>query len=169
MPVLTAGDAMLLHVSNCTDAQLTALPTGGGRYPLPLPLLVQQAVSDRLTLAGQYMRLGDGMHLAGHFRGAISRHYYAMYHAARAITFAHHQGDNHQSHSVLPRNLPAHMPDVSRWEAELTSARLLRNQADYDPYPLQPLDWQFDSRSLASSAAAFVQAFEDFALSEGFV
>jgi hypothetical protein len=54
-------------------------------------------------------------------------------------------------------------------EAELTDARLLRNQADYDCYPVGHASWEMDARALAATAAAFLVAFEDFALTNGHV
>ena len=163
------AERVLLHISTCTKAQLAALPAGGGRHPFPLPQLVTQVTSDRLLLAGEHLRAGDQLIFALQFRSAISRHYYAMYHAARAIVFADVGGDDHQSHSVLPRNLPQKLPDIARREQELVDARLLRNEADYDIYPPTASDWESDARGLAVIAAEFVQVFEDFALASGYV
>jgi len=92
-----------------------------------------------------------------------------MYHGARAVTFAVVQGDDYERHSVLPRNLPGTLDDPSRREAELTSARLLRNQADYDPYPSSHPDWEAEARALAATAADFLQACEVFATTNGYV
>ncbi|WP_330467515.1 hypothetical protein [Micromonospora zamorensis] len=126
-------------------------------------------VSDRLKLAGEHLRAGDSLGLSNHFRSAISRHYYAMYHAARAIVFAEEKGDDHERHSVLPRHLPSTLSDARLWEVRLTDARLLRNQADYDPYPAGPKEWATDSRILAVTAAQFLAACENFALTNGHV
>ena len=107
--------------------------------------------------------------LGNQFRASNGRHYYAMYHGARSVTYAVNTGDDYEKHSVLPRNLPVAMMNVSGRESELTDARLLRNQADYDPYPSIPADWEADARNLASTAASFLQACEDFALANGFI
>ena len=69
------------------------------------------------------------------FRSAISRYYYSMYHALRAASYVHVPGDDHESHSDLPRNIPTDFPDRDHWSNQLKSAREFRNQADYDPYP----------------------------------
>src|SRR5947207_2292316 len=39
-------------------------------------------------------------------RSAISRYYYAMYHALRAATYVAHEGDDHEAHAALPKNVP---------------------------------------------------------------
>jgi uncharacterized protein (UPF0332 family) len=169
MPTVTPTDQILLHISTCKRAVIAAYPTGGGKYPFPLARLIQQTVSDRLMLAGEHLRAGDQLILATQYRSAISRHYYAMYHAARAVVFAENRGDDYEHHSVLPRNLPLSMKDRSFRENELIEARLLRNQADYDVYPMGPAGWDSDARSLAVIAGEFVQACEDFALANGHI
>ena len=92
-----------------------------------------------------------------------------MYHSARAITFAVTVGDDHQSHPSLPRNLPPGLPKRAQREVELTDARLIRNQADYDCYPTIETEWRQDARRLAPVAADFVGTCEDFALLNGFI
>lgn len=132
MPVVTPADLLLLHISTSKSAAISAIPTGGGRYPFPISQLMQQVVIDRLLLAGEHLRAGDKLLFGTQYRSAISRHYYAMYHAARAIVFAENKGDDHERHNILPRNLPSTLPDSATRESELTDAHLLRNQADYD-------------------------------------
>src|ERR1044071_3277498 len=136
MPQVSLTEQLLLTISTSKTAALAAYPTSGAKYPLPLATLVRQATSDRLQLAGAHLRAGDNLLFAANYRSAISRYYYAMYHAARAITYAAHQGDDHERHSILPRNLPANWNTAPSREIELTDARFLRNQADYDCYPI---------------------------------
>jgi uncharacterized protein (UPF0332 family) len=169
MPVVSQADQIHLYVSNCKAAQLATLAAGPGQYPFPLTGMIRQATSDRMTLSGEHLRVGDALILAQQYRSSISRHYYAMYHAARAIVFAVMRGDDYQRHNDLPRNLPPTMTDVATREVELTAARLLRNEADYDPYPANSGDWEPDARQLAATSANFVQACEDFALLNGHV
>ncbi|MFF5424991.1 MULTISPECIES: HEPN domain-containing protein [unclassified Streptomyces] len=168
MPVVTPADLVLLHISTSSSAALSAFPVGG-RYPFPVAQLIQQAVTDRLLLAGEHLRSGDHLLFAGQYRSAISRHYYAMYHAARAIVFAEKRGDDFERHHILPRNLPTNLPDKSVREVELTNARLLRNQADYDAYPVSESEWAGDARALSVAAANFMQACQDFASTNGYV
>ena len=65
-------------------------------------------------------------------RDSISRSYYAMYHAARAVVYLAHQGDDHQEHDQLYKAIPSDFPDVEVWKNELKDARLKRNEADYE-------------------------------------
>lgn len=167
MPVLSIADSTLLYVSTLKVVDVGAIPPG--RFPLPVARLMSQVTSDRLALAGEQLRAGDELITGGQFRSAISRHYYAMYHAARAITYAHHGGDDHEQHSRLPRHLPATWHDLLLREGQLSDARLLRNQADYDPYPSSLNEWEAEARTLGATASGFVSASEDFALMNGYV
>jgi uncharacterized protein (UPF0332 family) len=167
MPTLAIADSMFLYVGTLRKSDLSSIPSG--RYPLPMGRMIAQVVSDRLSLAGQQIQAGDQLITNLEFRSAISRHYYSMYHAARAIVFAHHVGDDFQKHMDLPRNLPSILTDVTLRETQLTNARLLRNQADYDPYPAQLSEWEPDARALSVTASDFVGGCEDFALSNGYI
>ncbi|MBQ1118597.1 HEPN domain-containing protein [Streptomyces sp. B15] len=169
MPVVTPADLLLLHISTSKSAVISAIPTGGGRYPFPIVQLMQQVVVDRLLLAGEHLRAGDHLLFSAQYRSAISRHYYAMYHAARAIVYAENRGDDYERHNVLSRNLPSRLSDSATRESELTDARLLRNQADYDAYPLNETEWENDARSLAITAASFLQCCESFASTNGYI
>lgn len=169
MPTLELADAVLLHVSTCTKTELAAFQSRKGRNPFPLAKLIKQATTDRLVLAGTHLRIADRHLFDLQYRQSISRHYYSMYHAARGIVFAEVQGDDYQQHSVLPRHLPPGLPEVAKREQELTNARLLRNQADYDVYPIALSEWEADARQVAAIAADFVQTFEDFAQANGYV
>lgn len=168
MPVVTSTDLVLLHIATSKSADISALPKGG-RYPFPIAQLLRQVVMDRLLLAGEHLRAGDHLLFSSQYRSAISRHYYAMYHGARAIVFAENRGDDYERHNVLPRNLPANLPNAATRETELIDARLLRNQADYDAYPLNESDWEADARALAVTAANFLQDCESFASENGYI
>ncbi len=65
-----------------------------------------------------------------------------MYHAMRAAAFVYHDGDDHESHSDLPLHVPPDFPNSANWQNELKNARLMRNAADYDPYPRADSFWQ---------------------------
>jgi signal peptidase len=138
-----------------------------GRFLIPLPEPIRQAASERLRLAGDELSGGDDALRNGEFRYAIGRHYRAMYHAARAVIFALNQGDDHERHGVLARNLPTRMDDVHGREAELTEARLLSNQAEYDPHPPGHPAWEEQARALSVTASRFVGACEEYAFSNG--
>jgi uncharacterized protein (UPF0332 family) len=167
MPQLAIADSMFLYIGTLSSVDFASIPAG--RYPLPMTRMVSQITSDRLSLAGQQIQAGDQLILNEEFRSAISRHYYSMYHAARAIVFADNGGDDFQKHFELPRHLPSTLQDASKRETQLTNARLLRNQADYDPYPAQLTEWEPDARALSVIASEFVSGCEDFALTNGHI
>ncbi len=169
MPTVKPMDQVMLHVATRKKADLAALAAAPGKYPFPVTQLIPQITSDRLALSGEHLRCGDQLIFALQFRSAISRYYYAMYHAARSIVFAEMQGDDYQAHADLPRHLPLGLPNVQIRQQELLGARLLRNEADYDPYPSGASDWEQDARRLTVTAADFVQACEDFALTNGYI
>lgn len=99
--------------------------------------LVHQAAADRLAFADEFLRAADRLMRIRppEYRNAISRYYYAMYHAMRAVVFFCYAGDDHQEHKKLPDATPDDFPDSATWTNGLKSARNLRNEADYDPYP----------------------------------
>lgn len=112
------------------------------------------AVNDRLGLAAEHLREGKHALLADRSdgRAAVSRFYYAMYHALRAVCLLHHGGDDYQEHQVLPKHLPADLPDADTWSENLIRARLSRNRADYDVYPKSRDHWLREARSIEEMA-----------------
>lgn len=168
MPQVVAAEALLQSVSQATVSQVALLPASIGRNYSRTTLL-KQIVSDRLELAGGHLRTADTLAQATSYRSAISRYYYSMYHAARAIVYGHHNGDDYQRHNVLPGHLPPSLPNVARWTSELDSARLVRNMADYDLYPRAAADWRNDSVSIAVVASEFLPECEDFAVNAGLI
>lgn len=91
------------------------------------------------------------------YRQAISRCYYCMYHSLRAVAFAYYGGDDHESHSELPKKVPDDFPDFMKWRNQLKSAREYRNQADYDPYPKSPSYWKQISLTVEADADEVVK------------
>lgn len=90
----------------------------------PITQLVEDACRDRLEFAAtmQVAALTLARSRPAHYNSSISRSYYAMYHAARAVAFYGHRGDDHQEHSKLPGKLPTDFPEQQKWENELKSA-----------------------------------------------
>lgn len=99
--------------------------------------LRDQACADRIALAEHFLAAGDKMMRSRppEYRSAISRFYYSMYHAMRAVAFYAHGGDDHQEHRILPQKTPSDFPSSAQRENDLKDARTTRNSADYDPYP----------------------------------
>lgn len=101
-----------------------------------------QAVVDRLELASRFFAAANAAFGEGRYRDATGRAYYAAYHALRAATFKATGGDDHEKHSDLPNHLPEDLPDPAASKNGLTTARLARNRADYDPYPKNDSAWR---------------------------
>jgi uncharacterized protein (UPF0332 family) len=119
--------------------------------------LLLQACAARHSLAGHFLKSAAlllKVKPARH-RDGISRSYYSMYHAARAVVFLANQGDDHQEHDQLYRFLPSDFPDVDSWQNELKDARLKRNEADYDFFPKSNLSFRTASISLFGKAKEF--------------
>jgi uncharacterized protein (UPF0332 family) len=167
MPRVDLHEKILLYVGTSKRVELAALASGNKRYPMPIADLVKRSTADRLGLAAVHLRSGDDLLLNRVFRASIGRHYYAMYHAARAIAFGHYVGDDYERHTPLAKNLPPTLANRGALEIALSDARLLRNQADYDPYPMLDNDWEPDARQMAPTAASFVQTCEQFAIQNG--
>jgi uncharacterized protein (UPF0332 family) len=169
LPTITVVEGMLRHVATLKASAIVALSGTGSRNPFPVADVVRQVTSDRLGMAGSHLRAADQLLQNGIFRASISRHYYAMYHTARAVVFAEAQGDDHQQHGVLARKLPSNLPKKALREAQLTDARLLRNEADYDPYPMSEALWADDAQALGATASEFISELEEFALTTGLI
>ena len=100
-------------------------------------------------------------------RDAISRYYYALYHAMRAAAFVYHQGDDHESHKALPGKVPVDFPNHPYWSNQLKSARDYRNRADYDPYPRGTRHWHPIAVLLKSDADKLLPAARTYLIGKG--
>jgi uncharacterized protein (UPF0332 family) len=170
VPNRSPDDDLLLWVGALKIADLTAVQAAGqNKYPFPVADMVKRSASGRFSLAASHLRSADDCLVMDLGRAAISRYYYAMYNAARAITFCFHQGDDHQSHSDLPDHLPANLPNIAARRNELLDARLARNQADYDPFPDADHLWLPDAQQFSTIAPAFVQECEQYAQQQGMI
>jgi uncharacterized protein (UPF0332 family) len=129
-----------------------------------IPRLRSRVAKDRLKLARS--QLGDAVRAASLTprlrRAAISRAYYAMYHAARAATYLSYGGDDHEEHSALPSKLPSDFPDLDQWRNKLKSARYERNRADYDPYPSDESDFEDACEALIQDAKDFMRIAQQY-------
>ena len=98
--------------------------------------LVDVLVADRLALAREHLQSAERALRTRppQPRVAVSRAYYAMYHAMRSVVFHVRQGDL-DDHERLPREAPDDFPSQPTWQNRLKNARLLRNEVDYSPYP----------------------------------
>lgn len=91
-----------------------------------------------------------------------------MYHAMRAAAYQFHQGDDHENHSKLgDTGVPTDYPNRSIAQNTLKNARLLRNEADYDPYPSSTKYFKAVEKNLKPTAAAFVREARIYVQSKG--
>lgn len=120
----------------------------------------------RMQLAEYFLRTAKEAMDAKHHRCrlCVSRSYYAMYHSARAVVYFSHGGDDHEEHSKLPNHIPPDFPSHTHWQNALKNARLKRNEADYDPYPLTDSAFKNDAstqlvlaQQLVKSAKAYLK------------
>ena len=101
------------------------------------------------------------------YRSAISRYYYSMYHAMRACVFVSHEGDDHQEHRELPLHIPDDFPPGPNWQNMLRNARVLRNRADYEPYPKSNIAWKQDALDLKKEADLFLSTTRTYLQNKG--
>ncbi len=87
-------------------------------------------------------------------RSAVSRAYYCMYHSCRAVVYFSIQGDDRDGHSGMAEHLPKDFPNRLDARNKFRSMRLLRNEADYDPYA-RIGSWNDEAVSSISTAEDF--------------
>ena len=121
--------------------------------------LRDQVCIDRMAMADRFVITGNKLMRTRpvESRSAVSRYYYAMYHAIRSVVYFYHKGDDHQDHSKLPSKLPGDFPNHGTWLNDLKDARLYRNDADYDPYPFGDKDWKPIAQDLSSKASSLTK------------
>lgn len=128
-----------------------------------------QACADRISLARNFLGTGDKLMRTRppEYRSAISRYYYSMYHAMRAVAYFNEGGDDKESHSALPRAVPSDFPNSAIWQNELKDARSRRNEADYDPYPLVSKEWLDVARHLQNASPALLVLAQSYLKQKG--
>jgi uncharacterized protein (UPF0332 family) len=171
MPSFAPTDR-LLRVSKATKSKLEAWREGvslerdTGRT---LSELHHRATADRVNMAIECRRRADRMIKLRPtmYRDAISRHYYAMYHAARALVYYTYGGDDHEAHLKLPQKIPDGMQNSSIWKNTLKNARDLRNRADYEAYPKSDAAWRVEAVDLQTNARDFIDACRAYLIQKG--
>jgi len=160
MPRLS--DSELLLISKSSQDKLKNFSDGAlltKRARSTIKKLQVTVAKDRLALAVLQLRDAKaaraGMPTLS--RTAVSRAYYAMYHAARAASYVSYGGDDHEQHSVLPTKFPADFPSSDIWKNRLKNARFERNRADYDPYPNGDADFAAAAAILIQEASEFIR------------
>ena len=128
-----------------------------------------KAALDRFEFARKILQSAEAIPISKlqMSRTKISRAYYSMYHALRAVTFFVTGGDDHEEHTVLPGKLPNDFPDRAIWENCLKTARLERNRADYDPYPKADKQFVAFSKQVVEEARALMPIVRQYLKSKG--
>lgn len=145
----------LLRISRATKVQIenwiegVSIEHDSGH---PVSYLSLLTAADRWRLAYEHKRHGNKLLKISPplYRTAVSRYYYAMYHAIRACSYVSHGGDDYQEHRVLPQQIPSDFAVGEDWQSKLKNARAIRNQADYDSYPKSDNAFKVDALSLKS-------------------
>lgn len=131
---------------------------------------MDQTVADRLDLADEFLDMAERLYRSKFdmSRPAIARYYYAMYHAMRAVSFQFLGGDDHEQHTVLPaKGVPSDYPGKDLASNELKDARTLRNEADYEQYPITRSYFESAAKDLRPKALAFVKTARQYVTSKG--
>lgn len=148
-------DEQLLRISQATKSNIdnwnegVSLERRSARTVSELKIVV---VVDRWRLSLEQRRHANRLLASPRplYRSAVSRYYYAMYHALRSCIYVSHGGDDHEGHSKLPQHIPGDFAPGEDWQTKLKDARLKRNRADYDPYPKSDKAFRNDAMSLKS-------------------
>jgi hypothetical protein len=77
------------------------------------------------------------------------------------------RGDDHESHSDLPKHIPNDFPNRNVWENCIKTARLERNRADYDPYPKLDRAFADAAKCTLESAQEFLPLVRQYLLRRG--
>lgn len=131
--------------------------------------LRDRSVADRLALALDARRRARSLHTLNPpmNRDAISRYYYSLYHAFRAVSYFANDGDDFHEHSKLSTGIPDNFPNADVWRNNLKDARLARNRADYHAYPKSERAWRSDCEWIASVAGMAITACRKYLSDQG--
>ncbi|MEZ6103801.1 MAG: hypothetical protein R3E01_33055 [Pirellulaceae bacterium] len=162
----------LIHIGKATKDLFDSWSEGASLvadFGVSIQDLKHKATADRWKLALDHRREGRRLwHLTSPpYRAIVSRYYYVMYHAMRAVCFFNHGGDDFEAHSKLPQNIPIDFPSRATWQNNLKIARLTRNAADYDPYPKSLAVWKSDAKRIKTDAESLIKVVRTYLISRG--
>jgi len=101
-------------------------------------------------------------------RNAISRCYYAMHHAGRAVIFSVSKTDVTR-HDKVWEGLPKDFPERREYQRRLKDWHSLRNKVDYSPYVEPGQSFRALQQSSLKDTAEFVQACRQYLKERGVV
>ena len=153
---------LMLRVAKMTGREyglLRALAEGSYLDLMPVEDLLKNAVADRIALASGVLKFAQAIPVDSDLncRQVISRTYYAMHHAARAIIFesAHDDVTSHEEVIGEMKSI------LGKKASETLKQQLrLRNAAEYEIY--LRFDLQGEARQALSVAADFIKACEEY-------
>lgn len=162
----------LLSVSKAKSRQLKDIRWGAHLVRdtgYEIDELTAKAVTDRLQLARTILGHADEMLKMAEppYRSIVSRAYYSMYHATRALSYYSMEGDDQEEHSKLPSGIPDDFPTRAHWENNLKSARLERNRADYDPYPKRDKNFKEAANLFVKMSHVYLPMVRKYMMSKG--
>jgi uncharacterized protein (UPF0332 family) len=140
-----------------------------GEFACSIDDLLRKSAVARWRLGSEQLRDGKALLRLKRpvYRSAVSRFYYAMYHAFRAVTYLNNRGDDYQGHSDLPQSLPQDFPALGDWKLKLKNARLERNRADYESYPKSHTARARIAAALQSDATEALRLTRQYLLDKG--
>jgi uncharacterized protein (UPF0332 family) len=171
--MLTASEERLQRVTKLPNKLVVLLKEGvslEAQLSRTLDDAMAQTVADRLDLADEFLTMAGTLlrSRSDLSRPAIARFYYSMYHAMRAVAFQYHKGDDFEEHSTLSsKGVPKDFPQSALASNALKNARILRNEADYEQYPLAKNYFRSEARGLQPVATAFVTDARNYVSSKG--
>lgn len=173
MPEFAPRD-VLSRVATATKKNLTDWNEGvslAARSNKTVEDLRHRVTSDRLGLATECRRRARKLVelKPPMYRDAISRYYYCLYHTFRAVAYYVTPGDDSQEHKTLPGAIPDSFPDADAWRNRLKTARLARNNADYNAYPKAERAWRQDCDQLAEYADEVIGLARSYLTNKGCV
>ena len=165
-------DKRLIRLAEATNVEINywkegvSLQKDSGRT---IRELISKAAADRWHFAYEHRHDANKLLRSKPplYRSAISRYYYSMYHAIRACVFVSHGGDDHQEHRELPLYIPRDFPPEPNWQNMLRNARVLRNRADYEPYPKSNKAWRLHAFRLKKNADLLLSTTRTFLQNKG--
>ena len=131
--------------------------------------IVSKACSFRLRLALDFLRCGrqEFARPRPNYRLVIGRGYYSMYHYSRALVYFIHGGDDHESHSNVAKAIPEDLDQRAAWANKLRIARLERNRADYDPFPLADSSYKSSATQVIEDAGNWAMEVKSYLRAKG--
>ena len=173
---LPLEDRLLLAISTAKKQAIDGYKFGvflASKSGLSLEELTENAVRDRLEFAEKTLKTAKSISrsrlLKGHHRLSIARSYYAFYHTARALAFFSEGGDDQQDHSSVGHSIPTDFPDRAIWQNRLKIARLDRNRADYEPYPVNERGFREIAQTTLKHSEEFLALAKGYLKKKGWV